>query len=103
MGGKEGCCDPWKLLRAGHGQSHLQRYLGRKDFLPVEPQNRPLLPLSPRSNSGSPKTTPVPSVWLSPDLLPPPRRPLQRKSTVYGLNGLRAHFVINLSVGTCEY
>src|SRR5258708_33950130 len=45
-----------------------------------------LLPLSPRTNPGSPKTTPVPSVWPSPDLLPPPRRPLQRKSTVCGLN-----------------
>jgi hypothetical protein len=29
-------------------QSHLQRYLGRKDFLPVEPAKRSLLPLSPR-------------------------------------------------------
>ena len=28
---------------------------------------------------------------------------LRRKSTVYGLNGLRAHFVMALSIGTCEY
>ena len=39
-----------------------------------------------QAHPGSPKTTPALSVWPSPDLVPPPRRPLQRKSTVCGLN-----------------
>ena len=61
--------------------------LWEKRLSPRRAPKRSLLPLSPRSNPGSPKTTPVPSVWPSPGLLPPPRRPLQRKSTVCGLNG----------------
>jgi Acetyltransferase (GNAT) family len=41
------------------------------------------------TESGVISTTPVPSVWPSPDLLQPPRRPLQRKSAVCGLNSRR--------------
>jgi hypothetical protein len=53
---------------------------GRKDFLPVEPQSA----LSFLFLLGAPRfanTIPIPSVWLSPDLLPPPRMPLHRPET----------------------
>jgi hypothetical protein len=63
-------------------------FMGEKTFSPSSPKA-----VSPSSFSqahpGSPKTTPVLSVWPSPDLLPPPRMPLQRKSTVCGLNSRR--------------
>src|SRR5260221_14548936 len=61
-----------------------------------------LVPRSPRTNPGSPKTIPVPSVWPSPDLLPPPRRPLQRNSTVCGLNSHRLYYIISLFKVTYE-
>jgi hypothetical protein len=74
---------------------------GRKDFLPVEPQSGSLLPLSPRRTQGSPKTTPVPSVWPSPDMLPPPRRPLQAQEYRLRLKQLLPR-LIN-SRGTCHF
>ena len=53
--------------------------LREKDFLPARASaaGRSLLPHSPRPHPGSPKTTPALSVWPSPDVLPPPRRPLE--------------------------
>src|SRR5260370_29859522 len=52
---------------------------GRKDFLPVEPQSC----LSFLFLLGTPKVRlrPLlfPSVWPSPDVLPPPRRPLSAR------------------------
>jgi hypothetical protein len=60
-------------------------FLGRKGFLPVEPQNGLSFLFLLRRTQVRPNTTPVPSVWPSPELLPPPRRPLQRKSTVLRL------------------
>jgi hypothetical protein len=43
--------------------------------------------------------------WILPvsDLVLNPRSASWRKSTVYGLNGHRAHFVIALSVATCKH
>jgi hypothetical protein len=68
----------------------VKAFSGRKDFLLVEPQKkRSLLPLSPRRTQFRLRPLLFPSVWPSPDVLPPPRRPFQRKSTVCGLNSWR--------------
>jgi hypothetical protein len=104
---------PFGTVRPGQWLQHngnrllstfaFNQFLGRKDFLFVRASasGGSLLPLSPGTNPGSPDTTPVPSVWPSPEVLPPRGGLCKRKSTVCGLNGCLPR-LIN-SRGTCHF
>jgi hypothetical protein len=59
--------------------------LWEKRLSPRRALKRSLLPLSPRRTQVRLIPLLFPCVWPSPEVLPPPRRPLQRKSTVCGL------------------
>src|SRR5260221_1550719 len=63
-------------------------HLGEQTFsLRASAAGGPVLPLSHRSNPGSPNTAPVPSVWPFARVTSATAEALQRKSTVCGLNG----------------
>jgi len=71
-----------------------KNHLGRKDFLPVEPAERSLLPLSSRRTQV--RLKPLLSLPGLRQIHSEPTVGLRRKSAVCGLNGHRLYYIISL-------